>query len=105
MAEIKLNLREPNSEKETLINIVVRYNNQKLVYSSGKRILPQYWDSSNQKAKKSKNFSGSELLNSNLRTMIEAIDPKIERYLKDNNQQFPEPKHLKFCSMLNFREW
>ncbi|WP_410479187.1 hypothetical protein [Pedobacter miscanthi] len=44
MAEIKLNLREPNTEKETPINVIIRYNGQKLVYSSGKRIHPSMWD-------------------------------------------------------------
>lgn len=47
MAEINFNLRDPKSKKETPINVVVRYNNQKLVYSSGKRVLPHHWDSKN----------------------------------------------------------
>ena len=49
-AEIKLNLREPNAEKETPINVIIRFNGQKLVYSSGKRIHPSMWDNLSQKA-------------------------------------------------------
>jgi integrase len=95
MAEIKLNLREPSAEKETPINIIVRYNNQKLVYASGKRVLPKYWDIVGQKAKKSKDFNNAELLNSNLRSIIQGIHEEIETYLKDNDQSYPTSKQLK----------
>lgn len=42
MAEISCNLRKPISETETPINVIVRYEGQKLVYSSGKKILPKF---------------------------------------------------------------
>ena len=92
MAEIKLNLREPNADKETPINVIVRYTNQRLVYSSGKRILPKYWDVAIQKARKTKDFPSAELLNSSLRLMTQAIHEEIETYLKDSDQRYPEPK-------------
>lgn len=95
MAEIKLNLREPNAEKETPINVIVRYNNQKLVYSSGKRIVPKYWDVVGQKAKKSKDFTSAELLNSSLRAIVQTIHSEVETYLKDNDQKFPTAQLLK----------
>jgi hypothetical protein len=95
MAEIKCNLREPNALKETPINLVVRYNNQKLVYSSGRRIHPKYWDSTTQKAKRLKEFSGADLLNDSLRKMIDVIYSQIEGYRRDHNQQFPEIPELK----------
>ena len=95
MAEINLNLREPNAEKETPINVIVRYNNQKLVYSSGKRIHPKHWDVLSQKAKKSKEFHGSELLNSNLRSITQSIHLEIEEFLKGNCQLYPTVKELK----------
>ncbi|QNK62737.1 hypothetical protein H7F33_19730 [Pedobacter sp. PAMC26386] len=52
MAEINFNLRKPNSETETPINVIIRYDGLKLVYSSGKKIIPKYWDIINQKARK-----------------------------------------------------
>lgn len=102
MAEIKLNLREPNTEKETPINVIIRYNGQKLVYSSGKRIHPSMWDNLSQKAKRSKDFTNSELLNSNLRLIVQGVYEEIERYQKDNQQRFPEPKQLKAILDLRF---
>jgi hypothetical protein len=95
MAEIKLNLREPNSEKETPINLIIRFNNQKLVYSSGKRILPKYWEILQQKSKKSKDNPNAELLNANLRSIVESIRTEIETYLKIHNQIYPDVKELK----------
>ena len=102
MAEIKLNLREPNSVKETPINVVIRYNGQKLVYSSGKRIHPSMWDSLSQRAKRSKDFTTSELLNGSLRLIIQGVYEEIERYQKDNQQGFPEPKQLKTILDIRF---
>lgn len=95
MAEINFNLRDPKSEKETPINVVVRYNNQKLVYSSGKRVLPKVWDTKYQKVRKSKDAPAAEALNSNLRSIREIAFIALEEYCKANNQQFPETKELK----------
>lgn len=94
MAEINLNLRDPKSEKETPINVVIRYNKQKLVYSSGKRIFPRCWDSNNQKARKSKDFPQAEVLNSSLRSIKDLIYIELETYLKGNHQQYPDVNHL-----------
>ncbi|WP_316827848.1 site-specific integrase [Pedobacter miscanthi] len=102
MAEIKLNLREPNAEKETPINVIIRYNGQRLVYSSGKRIHPGMWDNLSQKAKRSKDSTSSELLNGNLRLITQGVYEEIERYQKNNQQRFPEPKELKAILDLRF---
>lgn len=95
MAEIKLNLRQPTADKGTPINVIVRYNNQKLVYSSGKKIHPNYWETAGQKAKKTKEFTSAELLNSNLRIIVQTIDDEIEGFLKSNDQHYPTPADLK----------
>lgn len=101
MAEIKLNLRQPAAVKETPINIIVRFNNQKLVYSSGKKIYPKFWDTARQKAKKTKEYPGAELLNSSLNAMTRIINDELERYLKQNDQHLPSPNELK--QMLDVR--
>ena len=51
MAEIDYNLRKPIAEAKKPINVIIRYEGQKLVYSSGKKIIPRYWDIINQKAR------------------------------------------------------
>ncbi|MEJ5962245.1 site-specific integrase [Pedobacter immunditicola] len=103
MAEINLNLRDPKSEKETPINVVIRYNKQKLVYSSGKRIIPRCWDSNNQKARKSKEFPLADALNSSLRAIKEVIYLALETYFNSNHQQYPDVRELKGILDLKFQ--
>lgn len=102
MAEINFNLRKPTSETETPINVIVRYEGQKLVYSSGKKILPKYWDAINQKARKVKEYQQSDILNSNLRSIAEVIFSELEIYQKDNNQSLPGTLELKNILDLKF---
>ena len=102
MAEINLNLRDPSADKETPINVVVRYTNQRLVYSSGKRILPKHWDVANQKARKTRDCPYAELLNSSLRSMTQIIHAEIEVYLKEHDQSYPDLKELKRLLDLRF---
>jgi integrase len=98
MAEINFNLRKPNSDTETPINIIIRYEGQKLVYSSGKKILPKYWDIINQKARRVKEYQQADILNASLRSISELI----ETYQKNNQQQLPSPIDLKYILDLKF---
>jgi len=102
MAEINFNLRKPNSDTETPINIIIRYEGQKLVYSSGKKILPKYWDIMNQKARKVKEFQQADILNASLRSITELILSELETYQKNNQQLSPSPIDLKYILDLKF---
>ncbi len=51
-AKVTFFLKEPKSEKETLIYAFFHFNNQQLKLSIGKKILPKYWDGEKQKAKR-----------------------------------------------------
>ncbi|MGY0039643.1 phage integrase SAM-like domain-containing protein [Pedobacter sp. NJ-S-72] len=95
MAEINFNLRKPNSETETPINVIVRYDGRKLVYSSGKKILPKFWDVISQKARKVKEYQQADILNSNLRSIAEVIFSELENYQKEHSQRLPEVIELK----------
>jgi len=95
MAEINFNLRKPNSETETPINVIIRYDGLKLVYSSGKKIIPKYWDVINQKARKVKDYQQADILNSNLRSIAEVIFSELENYQKENKQRLPDIIELK----------
>ena len=50
MATIKFVLKEPNSDKESLIYALVRFDNNRIKYSIGHSIHPNYWDKENQEA-------------------------------------------------------
>ena len=102
MAEINLNLRKPKSESETPINVIIRYGGQKLVYSSGRKVQPKYWDITNQKVRKTKDYQNADIINANLRQITEDIFSEMERYQKDNNQNLPEPSELKHIMDLKY---
>lgn len=57
--EIRFLLKERNSKNATLIYMVARYENIKLVYSTGLKILPDLWDFETQRPTKNKSISKS----------------------------------------------
>lgn len=48
MANFNFNLRDSNSKTSTPINLVVRWNNKRLVYSTGLKIKPSAWNDKKQ---------------------------------------------------------
>lgn len=54
ISEPKFLLKEPKSDKKTPINLIVRFNNERLVYSTGESIHPSNWDFADQRALLSK---------------------------------------------------
>jgi len=57
----KFLLKDPKSDSETLISLFVRWNNIRLVYSTGEKINPKNWDFKNQRAVGKKNLEVGEL--------------------------------------------
>jgi hypothetical protein len=47
-------LRDPKNNKLTLINCHIRFNNDRIIFPVGERILPVEWDSKKQRAINSK---------------------------------------------------
>lgn len=72
MSNVRFNLRDLNAE-ESPINLVYRFNHDRLVYSTGKKMNPKYWDKDRMRATRSKHFKLSSSINSTL--------DKLERYL------------------------
>jgi integrase len=93
MAKANLNLRDPRSRDASPINIVIRWNGQRLVYPSGERILPRYWSAKSQTAKSGLN--GYATFNSTLRDKVDRILNAHRQFLLDNEQRQPTPGQLK----------
>ena len=55
MANVRFNLKN-RTELETLISVVFRYDGQKLVYSTGQKINPKFWNDKEQKARETSRF-------------------------------------------------
>ncbi len=50
--KLNFNLKKAGKRGDALIFLILRENNQKMVYSTGQKIPPQYWSSQTQKPKK-----------------------------------------------------
>jgi integrase len=71
MVKINLNLRDSAAVGTTPVNVVIRWNRQRLVYPSGLSIIPKKWNYDKQEAKSSS--SGSGEFNTNLSGKREGI--------------------------------
>jgi integrase len=56
MASATFVLKEPKSKDTTLVYLLFRYQNQKLKYSTGQKIMPKFWNPENQRARETKQF-------------------------------------------------
>lgn len=93
MARINLNLRDPRSRDASPINIVIRWNGNRLVYPSGERILPRQWSTSAQAAKSG--LSGYATFNRNLQDKVTKALTAHQQFLIDNDQRQPTPAQLR----------
>lgn len=66
MIKLNFNLRNPNSEKPTPINLVCRWSGKRLVIPTGEVLLPQYWHKEKQRASSTKKFPSHPELNQRL---------------------------------------
>jgi integrase len=70
MAKFNFNLRNASANSETPINLVIRYNNQKLVYPTKLTIHPKNWNVDTQTARKTKHFFNADNFNTDLENII-----------------------------------
>lgn len=80
MAKTNFFLKEPKSENETLIYLFFSFNNQRLKYSTGEKIDPDFWSFKEQRAKETKKFPEYPEFNSRL-TNIESTVKNVFRTL------------------------
>ena len=91
MLNINFNLRDAKAQKETPLRIILRYNNQKLVYPSGLKINPKYWNEKEQTVKQTEKFKEHPEFNRLLRNLkarghqihVFWLFPKIHQQLKE----------------------
>jgi integrase len=89
MLNINYNLRDPKASKETPINIVLRYKELKLVYPSGMKINPIFWNKDEQKARQTPKFSNFPQFNRRLELLATAINLVFDKYLNENENKIP----------------
>ncbi|MDB5225995.1 MAG: hypothetical protein JWN78_188, partial [Bacteroidota bacterium] len=82
MPTVRYNLKNRN-ENETLISLVFRYDGNKLVYSTGQKINPKFWNGKEQKVRETSKFPEYPEFNSYLKK-IETDTQNIYRRFKTN---------------------
>ncbi|HEY6082381.1 MAG TPA: site-specific integrase, partial [Chitinophagaceae bacterium] len=89
MAEVHFVLKEPQSKEPTLIYLLYRFNNQKLKYSTGQKILPKFWNPENQRPRAVTQFANHETLTAFLKQVAATVDKVYIGLLNKNIQPTP----------------
>lgn len=95
MLNIKFNLRDAKSTNETPLNIVIRYNTNRLVYPSDLKINPNSWNNKDQSARKTSKFIENPEFNARIRKMSSDISQVFMNYLNENDNELPPTAILK----------
>lgn len=77
MATVNFYLKEPNSDRETLILVKYNSGNLRFKLSTGERIHPDKWNEKTQRAKK--NYSGA----SDLNDLLKSMEAEVNRIRRD----------------------
>lgn len=104
MAKINFNLRNPQSSTpdknkvKTPINLVIRWNNKRLVYPSELSILPQHWENTPTKGKNyqraKKSLAGYSTFNESLNNLETFVETTFNRF-KNTNSRTPNIEELR----------
>ncbi len=89
MLNINFNLRNANSSYETPLNIIIRYRNNKIVYSSGLKVKPTYWNFVEQLAKQTSKFPEYPEFNTLIKNLVSTINQVFMNYLNEHNNEIP----------------
>jgi site-specific recombinase XerD len=97
---LNFNLRNPSSLTETPINLILRYNHQKLIYPTAEAILVRHWQNDKtkkgyQKAKQNGSFPEFPEFNARLGNIEKTVRDCFRRYQNDHDNQVPDKEQLK----------
>ena len=100
MAKYNFNLRDPNSQNNTPINLIVRYNGIRLVYSTEESINPKYWQKDRskrnfQRAKETRDFPEYPEFNAGLDLFKSKVKSVFRKLTNDNDHKAPNKHELK----------
>lgn len=104
MASATFVLKEPNSLEETLVYLIFRYNSQRLKYSTGQKIDPQFWNPESQKARETRLFHGYTQFNALLKKIEGAVFDVYRRFLIEDIEPTPEQLREALNVCLNRKE-
>lgn len=97
MANYNFNLKSRNAKEETPINLVIRWENLKLKYSTLEKVHPQYFETDKTKRNYQRikqSYIGSPEFNTRLDHIEGAARSAFRQFLNDNHRS-PQPHELK----------
>ncbi|MFW5895244.1 MAG: tyrosine-type recombinase/integrase [archaeon] len=97
MATVNLNLKNPKSSKPTPINLIVRWNKQRLVVYTRESIHPKYWQSDKTKKnyqRANKKLEGYPEFNRRLDNIVNTAMNAYWEFKNNNENKEPTPKEL-----------
>ena len=83
MPNARFNLRN-KSEEETLILLIFRYNGRRLVYSTGQKISPKFWNDKTQRIRESSRFEHHIEFNAYLDNLAAHTQNIYRRFINDD---------------------
>lgn len=97
MANFNFNLKNVSSNKETLINLIVRWNHRKLTYSTQEKVEPRYFELDKTKKNYQRiktSFYGHPEFNERLNRIESIAQTAFRKFINDNGRE-PEIAELK----------
>jgi integrase len=83
MPKVNFFLKEPTAKDETLIYLFFSFNNQRLKYSTGEKIKPDFWNEEQQRVKATKKFPEYGEFNSRLNAIETNVNNAYRKILND----------------------
>lgn len=71
MAEFNYNLKEPNSDNETLIYLIITFSGKRIKFSTGYKVTPSEWNSRKQEIRETRQNIFARDINDNLDKIME----------------------------------
>ena len=93
MIKVNFNLREPKSQNDTPIHMILRWDNNRIVESTGLSVNPKFWDRELQKVKTTKSFPIGTDYNFRLADLRSSIE---KMFVQFTTKQGHEPSKEEF---------
>jgi site-specific recombinase XerD len=77
MPTARFNLRNPSGTSPQPINLLVRFNNERLKYATGFSVLPKYWSDEKQRVKNVTHVADKDEINNHLK----ALEGEVTKFL------------------------
>ncbi len=95
MAQFNFNLKDPGADKETPVNLIVRYSYQRVKFYTRESIHPDFWNTETQRAKQTKLFPEYPEFNGRLENIEKTAKDLFRRYQNDHDHAEPSPGEYK----------